>query len=96
MNLIIDKRGTGKTIKLLELSEETKMPLVCKPEDFEDLHRYALESGYDIPTPLTYKDYISSQLNATEVLLDDISSFVEYITKYYNLPEVSTATVNSN
>lgn len=68
MNVIIKPRGYGKTYDLIRLSSETRIPIVCMNPNF--VEQDAKEYGYDIPRPLSPKEWIST--NAKEVYVDDI------------------------
>lgn len=54
MDIISGGRGTGKTKKLLEISEKEQIPIICSSRDrAHALFKRAKTEGYDIPCPIS-------------------------------------------
>lgn len=79
MNRIIDKRGTGKTTRLLALAKQTGAVIVCnKPEYIQGLAKiYDMDiSDIDI---ISYHQYNSRYYNYNnrKILIDEIDGFLQ-------------------
>ena len=89
MKILLGSPSTGKTKKILELSSETGVPVLCESTArVERLIEKARGYGFSIPTPVTY-DTLNPSVKA--VYVDDISAFVE---KMLNV-RVAAYTVNN-
>ena len=89
MKILLGSPSTGKTKKILELSSETGVPVLCESTArVERLIEKARGYGLIIPTPVTY-DTLNPSIKA--VYVDDISAFVE---KMLNV-KVAAYTVNN-
>ena len=55
MDLLIKGRGNGKTIDLIKLSGETRIPIVALNSSF--VNDFAKNIGVDIPEALSYWDH---------------------------------------
>lgn len=94
MNVIYEKRCSGKTLKLVCLSYAKKMPIIC----FNDIHRkhivdIAHNLGLDIPKPIVYS---SSTINSdvrglNGVLIDDVECILGRI---FEACKIDTITIS--
>jgi hypothetical protein len=74
MNIIIGSPSSGKTKKILELSAENNIPILCEsPERVNRLLVKAHGYGYKIPTPVTVQDLTP---NITTVYVDAIDALL--------------------
>lgn len=84
IKVIARGRNTGKTIELIKHSAETGAYIVCQSEQqASHLQRQARELGFDIPFPLTYREFLSNRylaggiksfaIDNAEMLLQEIS-----------------------
>lgn len=71
---IIGERGSGKTTKLIELSAEKQIPILC-PTAYQQRNILikAKELGYDIPVPVLLTSELKTQdiRKGEDVLVDD-------------------------
>ena len=68
MKLIYGGNGTGKTKRILEMSRDTKTPIMCESEQRRlRLLEKAKGYGIDIPNPVVF----SNALKGSKVLVDD-------------------------
>lgn len=75
MKILLGSPSTGKTKKLLELSANTGVPVLCESTArVERLLEKARGYGFRIPTPVTY-DTLNPSIKA--VYIDELSSLVE-------------------
>jgi len=75
MKILLGSPSTGKTKKLLELSSETGIPVLCDSNArVERLLEKARGYGFRIPTPVTY-DTLNPSIKA--VYIDELSTLVE-------------------
>ena len=81
---IFGGRGTGKTTKLIEISAEKQIPILCC-NDFQriELMRKATSMGYKIPIPvlLTSELKIEDLENGESVLVDDAEVILKRLLK---------------
>ena len=78
MYRIIDKRGTGKTSRLMLLAKENNGVLVCiNPyATYEKAKAYGL-IGFDI---ISYSEYIEQEYDMSKpCYIDDLEGFVKYV-----------------
>lgn len=71
MLVVAGGRGQGKTLKLIQMSEKTNLPILCECEYERKRIKYlSLTSGYKIPEPVLFGegDAIASP---KRVLIDD-------------------------
>lgn len=74
MKLIYGDCGTGKTKKILELSNKTRTPILCESEARKiRLLEKAKGYGIDIPVPIVYTEGCANK----EVLVDDPKRLIE-------------------
>lgn len=74
MKLIYGSDGTGKTRKILELSSESRIPILCESQNRKQ-RLLEKAKGYDlsIPMPIVYNECKSD----IEVLVDDPKRLLE-------------------
>lgn len=74
MYRIIDKRGSGKTSRLMLLAKETGATIVCKnPAAME---QKALRYGFTGITFVGYQDACKEILHDRNVLIDELDNFL--------------------
>lgn len=82
--IIVKKRGGGKTTQLIELSAKTGAYIVCYSHSTADyIMRTALESNLIIPLPITYDDFINKRYYGAGIkgfLFDDVECFLQNLT----------------
>ena len=94
MNKILDKRQTGKTTKLIEISEKTGMYiLVATRARAYCLANLAREEGKNIPYPVTVEDYIRSGgfrgSFIKSILIDDADAVLNQIFKNVDIHTIT-------
>ena len=80
---IIGNRGTGKTTKLIEISAEKKIPILCKNSfDKYKIMKKAAIKELEIPTPILFneKEYNKTQ---QDVLVDELDFFSSCLFEAY-------------
>lgn len=84
MYRIIDKRGTGKTSRLLLLAKETNAVIVCANE--LDLREKAHNYGITGLTFLNYADcLLAARRDGRKILIDDLEKFAQYMTGFHTI-----------
>lgn len=77
MYRIIDKRGSGKTSRLMLLAKETGATIVCKnPSAME---QKALKYGFTGITFVSYQDACKEILHDRNVLIDELDNFLSTV-----------------
>ena len=81
MYRIIDKRGTGKTSRLLLLAKENNGIVVCMSP--EKLIRQANKYGISGLTFMSYSEFIRhmKETSGKPVFIDDLENLMSYIVK---------------
>lgn len=81
MYRIIDKRGTGKTSRLLLLAKENNGIVVCMAP--EKLIRQANKYGISGLTFISYSEFIHhmKETSGKPVFIDDLENLMNYIVK---------------
>ena len=83
MNIIIGERGAGKTMKLLHISAEKKIPIVAGTVGHAKfLKNKAEEYGLIIPEPIVYTRNLNERIRGTdisEVLVDDAELMLSHL-----------------
>jgi hypothetical protein len=81
MYRIIDKRGTGKTSRLLLLAKENNGIVVCMSPD--KLIRQANKYGITGLTFISYSEFIhrAKEISNEQVFIDDLECLMSYIVK---------------
>ena len=83
--IIVTKRGGGKTTQLIELSAKTGAYIVCHSHSTAGgIMRMALQSDLKIPLPITYDDFINKRYYGAGIkgfLFDDVELFVQSLTR---------------
>ena len=65
MKNLIMRRGSGKTTRLLALSEFYSAPIICATVDQrQNILNLALRCGYSIPTPVTVQDLLAGKFKS--------------------------------
>jgi hypothetical protein len=79
MKVLQAAEGEGKTQYMLELSEETKIPLVCFSEDQKKrLQEQARNAAMSIPEPLTMLMLQTGRAQGKTVLVDDLDVLLSF------------------
>ena len=81
MYRIIDKRGTGKTSRLLLLAKENNGIVVCMSPD--KLIRQANKYGITGLTFISYSEFIhrAKEISNEQIFIDDLECLMSYIVK---------------
>lgn len=86
MEIIVRKRGEGKTTELIKLSANTGKVIVCINElDVARIIGYATKMGCIIPKPVTYSEFIGNNLSGREiagVLIDNADTLISGLTNH--------------
>lgn len=81
MQIILGRRGSGKTTKLIKLSAETQSYIVCRSQDeAARISSIATEMKLNIPFPLTYSEFIQKQFYARGIkgfLIDNAEALLQ-------------------
>lgn len=75
-------RGIGKTEALIKLAAEKDCIIIC--HSFFECSRIKFDSesmGLKIENPITYSDAVKLNANGQRYLIDNIDSFLKYITR---------------
>ena len=76
---IISPRGTGKTLKLIQISSEKQIPILCfSSRERENIMRRAIFNRYKIPRPILFPIETLGQ-GEKEVLVDDIEKMAKML-----------------
>lgn len=76
MLVIAGGRGQGKTLKLIQKSEETNLPILCRCEYERKRIKYlSLTNGYKIPEPVLFGE--GDAAVPKRVLIDDYEATVK-------------------
>ena len=86
---IIDKRGTGKTSRLLLVAKENDGIVVCRNENA--LRQKAIRYGITGVTFLSYGDYIDQVVDGVgeemdknkPIYIDEMSSFMKFFDEHF-------------
>src|SRR5262245_22278322 len=92
MRLILGERATGKTDKLLEISEKTGAVLVVKDKmEALKVDQYMKVQNRSIPYPITYDDLIYMRVanRPLNLLIDNVNDFLQYIAGKHNIEAIS-------
>ena len=83
MEILSMERGSGKTTKLIKISNKTKAPIICRDKNMVGIiKKMAKEMKLEIPEPLSIyeKDKIRCSCNPSNgVLIDDVDSILSRI-----------------
>lgn len=89
MKIILGNPGSGKTKKILQLSAENNIPILCESKDrFDRLVTKARGYGFIIPEPIIYTELTE---NIETVYVDDVQRLLEGI---FNL-KIEGITINT-
>lgn len=95
MEVIYQKRQTGKTTKLIKLSAEHFYCIVChSPMEAKRIAHLAKSMGLDIPFPLTYSEFLNKNYSAQNVkglLIDDAYALLSTVAESC---EIKAITIN--
>lgn len=79
MKIILGNPGSGKTKKIIQMSSENNIPILCESEARrERLLVKAMGYGFSIPTPIVYTDCDDS---VNEVYVDDVEKLLQTMFK---------------
>lgn len=85
MNIIFEKRGSGKTSKLIITSFITKYPIVCNNNvERDNILSMAKEMNISIPDPITMSDFcgpIGKGTRIKNILVDELD--LEKVINFY-------------
>lgn len=85
MKTIIAERNGGKTTELIKMSSDSSDYIVChNQKEASIIHLRAIDSGYKIPFPLTYDEFIENRYLSKGVkgfLIDNVDMLLDYMTK---------------
>lgn len=88
MKIILGNPGSGKTKRILQLSEENNIPILCESQARQErLLVKARGYGFSIPQPIVYNEVTE---DVKEVYVDDVKKLLEVM---FNV-NVSCITVN--
>lgn len=91
MEILNMNRGSGKTTKLIKISNKTKAPIICRTRKIaEIIKERAKEMDLEIPNPITIDMYKNEKYRYEKVLIDDI----DLVLKMYLNAEVLYATTS--
>lgn len=91
MEILSMERGSGKTTKLIKISNKTKAPIICRTRKMAKLIKErAKEMGLEIPNPMTIDMYKNEKYRYEKVLIDDI----DLVLKMYLNSEIVCATTS--
>lgn len=83
MEILSMERGSGKTTKLIKISNKTKAPIICRDKNtVRFIKNMAKEMKLEIPEPLSIyeKDKLRCSYNPSNcVLIDDVDSILSKI-----------------
>lgn len=83
MNIIMGKKGSGKTRELIRLSSKHQIYiLVLNRARQKDLYQQAHDLGFQIPYPITLDDFMRDKLigsHIKEILIDDLDDVLKNI-----------------
>ncbi len=83
MEILSMERGSGKTTKLIKISNKTKAPIICRDKNMVGIiKKMAKEMKLEIPEPLSIyeKDKLRCSHNPSNcVLIDDVDSILSRI-----------------
>ena len=80
MQLIIKKRGNGKTSDLIRMSSYKNIPIICAHPDY--ITKQAKEMGVKIPSPISFYSISCNRAGLQgihEVLIDELDWFLREI-----------------
>ena len=84
MNIIITKRGGGKTTLLIDESSRTQATIVCcNMREAQKVQELAEKMGCTIPTPITYSSFKLESYRGSDItgfLIDNADMFVQSFT----------------
>lgn len=101
MKIINEKRGSGKTTKLVYMSCLTRKPIVVMNESHKRyVEDMAKQLSLDIPEPMTVNDIVNEKYRGVRfdgVLVDEFPFVFEEIMKRFGLePDIVTGTIDKN
>ena len=96
MYRIIDKRGTGKTSRLLLLAKENNGIVVCMSPD--KLIRQANKYGITGLTFISYAEFIhcAKEISNEQIFIDDLECLMSYIVKINFSSELKGYTISED
>ena len=98
MKRIILPKGAGKTQQLIDLSAKTGAHIVCQDSNRAMIIlNTAASQKKDIPTPVTYNDFIETQYYYRGVrgfLFDDLDLFIQHMSGRIPVIAVTLSTNN--
>lgn len=75
MKDIILKRGQGKTLRLVAISEFNQIPIICTDDEHrKNIVQLASRKNYEIPYPITAREIVSGRFqheSHKQYLVDD-------------------------
>lgn len=73
MEILRMERCSGKTTKLIKISNKTKSPIICRNRNIAKfIKTMAKEMGLEIPNPMTIDMYKNEKYRYEKVLIDDL------------------------
>lgn len=73
MEILSMERCSGKTTKLIKISNKTKAPIICRNRNMAKfIKTMAKEMGLEIPNPMTIDMYKNEKYRYEKVLIDDL------------------------
>lgn len=73
MEILSMERGSGKTTKLIKISNKTKAPIICRNRNMAKfIKEKAKEMSLEIPNTMTIDMYKNEKYRYEKVLIDDI------------------------
>lgn len=82
--IIVTKRGGGKTTTLIAMSAETGYYIICNSiQEAQRIFRIAIEAGFNIPLPITYDDFKRNRYYGNGIrgfLFDNAEDFLQSMT----------------
>jgi hypothetical protein len=86
MKTIVAERNSGKTTELIKMSSDSGDSIVCyNQKEALGVYWHAIHTGYEIPFPLTYDEFIENRYLGKWVkgfLIDNVDMLLDYMTKF--------------
>lgn len=77
MHRIIDRRGTGKTRKLLEYAKDHKANVICKNPNI--MEQKAINYGIIGLNFISYNDFLNTTISSESLcVIDEMEEFIKY------------------
>ena len=84
MEIIVKKRGTGRTLELIKKSNKTGGYIVCMSQkESERILSHSQELGLNIPMPITYEEFINKRYHSKGIknfLIDNVEDLLQTLT----------------